>query len=136
MSTITRDALAAIRPDMDAALAAVARKHGLASLKCTNCTFDPSSGNFVMKVEGVAKGGKTKEAARYEQSKQFDDGLPPLGYVFRSGEASYSVIGMNTTGTKVMAERLDAVPARTFLFQREAIKRLFSKSASDKPLLV
>lgn len=129
MSTITRDLLQAIRPDVDAALAAVAKKHGLASLKSTNCTFDPRSGNFVMKVEGVAKGGKTKEAARYEASRKFDDSLPPLGFVFKNGARSYSIVGMNSTGTKVIAAPLDE-PAQQFLFQRDGIKRLCARKGA------
>ena len=98
-----KDRLKEICADIDAALAAVAAKHNLSSLKCSPGNYTTSS--FMIKLEGVAQGGKSLEGQRYEQNAKMM-GLPPLGTVFQSGGKTYRTTGMNTTGGKIFVERI------------------------------
>ena len=89
----------ALRNDINAALAAVAAKHGLSKLAATNAKFTDSTVDF--KLEAVEAGGLTKEAQRYaESAKMF--GLPPLGTPVAFGTTTYTPTGMNTTGSKII----------------------------------
>jgi hypothetical protein len=93
-----------IREDMNVALAEVAKKYDLESLRATNCTYRESGFDF--KIEGILKGGKSKEAERYEQNHHLF-GLPPLNEKIRFGNETYEMVGMNTTGSKVHGKRSD-----------------------------
>lgn len=64
-NTITRELLAKMRADMDAALAAVATKHGVA-LRVGNCTFDATTAKFALTVAAVGQGqqGLTPEEVK------------------------------------------------------------------------
>lgn len=97
--TITKELLKTLRVDMDAALAAVAEKHGV-SLKVGNCTF--SADTFTFKVEGIAEGGVTKEAAYYEMMAKFDKELPPLNAVVKVCGQLFNVVGMRSRGKNTM----------------------------------
>ena len=96
--------LTAIRNDMDAALIAIAKKHGLSTLKCGKVVF--SDDNFTMKVEGVEEGGLDADAKRYEVNYKSFLNLPPLGTVVTYLGKQYKVAGMNTTGTSILAVNL------------------------------
>jgi hypothetical protein len=111
MGYVMRDLVVKIRGDIDAALVAVAAKHGLASLKCGGGTI--GSSNFMLKVEGVMGGGKTPEAERYEINAKMLR-LKPIGSVFVSGNRTYQITGLNKTGSKILADR--APDGKTFLF--------------------
>ena len=107
-----------LRPEIDAALAEIAKKHGV-NLKCGRCTYDPT-GNFTFKLEGVTEGGVTKEGALYNANAKWL-GLPELGTVFAYRGQQHTITGMNTTGTKVIVKRSDN---KEFLFKVEGIQRL------------
>lgn len=96
---ITRAVLRAINADIDSALQAVAKKHGLQSLKTSGASF--ADGYFITKVKGVVEGGKTAEAERYELKRQRLD-LPPLGTVFIAKGTQYIITGLSTTGAKIL----------------------------------
>jgi len=117
MKMITKEMLRALRFDIDAALVAVAEKHGLKSLTTGSATFGP--GHFTMKLDGLAEGGKSREAARYESAGFL--GLPPLGSTFRSGGHTYTTVGLNTTGSKVLCDREDG---KTYLYPVDTCKAL------------
>jgi len=72
-----------IRPEIDAALAAVAAKYGLQSLKAGSMTYNTHEGNFTVKLEGNAAGCVTprqsKEEANYFQERMYLPSLPELG---------------------------------------------------------
>ncbi len=123
MTTIDRDLLKAIRPEIDAALKAVAEKFGLDSLKCGNATYDPRANNFTMKLDGIASGGVDKGAARYDSAVRFDTALPPRGAEIATGGRKFKVSGMNTTGSKVTAVGPDG---KTYLLKTDAVKRIWA----------
>jgi hypothetical protein len=98
-----RDLAKAVSADIGAALDAIAKKHGLQSLKMAGGSI--ASGSFTLKVEGIAAGGKTREAERYELNEKVLK-LPPLGHVFQQGAHTYKTVGLNTTGSKVLVSRI------------------------------
>ena len=100
----TKNVMQALRPEINAALAEIAKKHNLQSLQITSGTFS-REGNFRWKLEGLAKGGLDKDAERYKQSMFL--GLPELGTKFSIGGRSYVTTGINTTGTKIHITRDD-----------------------------
>jgi hypothetical protein len=101
---MTREKIRALRDDIDVALAAVAAKHGLGSLRAGNASFTESTVTF--KLEAVEDGGKTREAQRYEGLVARMTGvlrLPPLGTALEmAGYGRLTVTGCNTTGSKVL----------------------------------
>ena len=115
----TRQLLQTLRPEINAALAVIATKHGLKSLHCGNATFS-SGGSFVFKLEGVLAGGLDKDAERYANSMAMLK-LPPLGTSFSAGGKSYKTVGLNTTGSKVVIERADG---KRFLQATDVVSRL------------
>ncbi len=122
MTTITRDQLRIIRADIDAALAPIAAKHNLSSLKTDRCTYTVY-GSFTMKIEGVAAaGGMNKVAAEYESQRQWDNTLPPVGAEFKYGGEEYKIAGCKSRGNKIIATRTR--DTKDFLFPRDAVVRL------------
>lgn len=117
--TISRDKIRAIRAALDVALAAVAQEQGLSELKAGRGTFDPVSGSFSFKVEGVATGGKSQEAVAYEQLCSFTKDLPPLGTKLSIGGSEYEIVGMRPRGTKVLGRRADG---KMFLLGQDAVR--------------
>ena len=97
--------LPAIRADLDAALVAIAKKHGLQQLKTGGIKYT-DGGSFTASVEGIAEGGTSKEGQRYEDLRIYTAGLPELGAKIRlasqSGTRDYTVYGCNTTGSKII----------------------------------
>lgn len=113
--------LKAIRADIDKALADVASKHGI-TIATGKATYDPSALNFTFKVEGQFPGGISKEGRMYEMLKQYTEGLPELGAVLRHPRGEIlTVIGANTTGTKVLAKHSDG---KTYLYGVDAIVKI------------
>lgn len=123
MTTLDRDLLKALRVDIDAALAAVAQKHGVKTLRTGNATFDPGAGSFTFKLEGVVEGGQGKDASRLEMERRFDSGLPAVGQAFTYGGTVYTAAGINTKATKILARRADG---KVFLIPRDAVKALLA----------
>jgi len=119
MSNITPEKLAAIRADINAALASVAKKHDLSTLKAGKAKY--TSENFRLELIGIFAGGKSLEAMRYESIADIE-GLPPLGFTFQNKGEMYEVSGCNTTGTKVMAR--SASDGKTYLFPVHGIKKI------------
>lgn len=97
-----KNLLQQIRVDMNAALTAVAKKHGLKQLTAGNCSFDPA-GCFTFKVDGVTGSGLSKTGALYENMRS-TYGLPPLGTIWNDLNGSNEITGM-TTGGKVIFRR-------------------------------
>ncbi len=104
MNALDSRKLKDIREALDAAIQPIMAKHGLASLKVGKCTYT-AGGAFTYKLEGQIVGGKSKEASRYESEAQYNTELPPLGTQLAHANGTYTVEGMNTTGTKVYARR-------------------------------
>jgi hypothetical protein len=121
---LNKETLAKVRRDLDAALAQVASANGLQSLKSGKCVYDPASGNFTFKVEGVVEGGADETGARYDRYARGPNSLNPLparGTTFRTGGHDWKIIGM-TGGGKILASR--AGSDKRFTFHREDVSRL------------
>lgn len=118
---LTKDKLAKIRVDLNAALAEVAKKHGLARLTAGNCTFE-QTGAFTWKVEGLAEGGLTKEQSRYDEGRWL--GLPARGSSFVANGKTHTTWGLSKTGAKVITECSDG---QKYNWPLDAIKQKFPK---------
>jgi len=99
---ISRETMKALREEIDRALEALVKKHKLQELKVGHASFDPQSGSFTFQLKGVVEGGLTPEASRYLQAGAAL-GLPPLGSELRISGKSYTVVGINSIGSKVLA---------------------------------
>lgn len=114
---ITKELLRAMREDINAALKAVAEKHKV-SIEAGHASFT-AGGTFTFKLEGLANGGKSIEAQRYESSIALLN-LPPLGTDVELQGKAFVTTGLNTTGTKVLLARLSdrkefQIPTSTLL---------------------
>lgn len=120
----TVETLKRIRPEIDAALAVIAKKYGIEKLALGKGTYD-NSGSFSFKLEGVMAGGLSVEAQMYEAIREYE-GLPPLGSHFDSAGTTHTIIGANRTGTKVLTT---AFTGKKYLFTVMGVKRIFSMNA-------
>jgi hypothetical protein len=125
MTTITKQFLKALRPDLDKHLSLIAASHGLTELRCGNARFDPEAGTFTMTIEGVAEGAKGVEAAIYEREGALY-GLPPIGTAFKHSGDSWTIVGMKRSG-KIVAQRESS--GKKYLFESDIIKLLTKKAA-------
>lgn len=125
---LTKDKLRALRVAMDAALAKIAKEHGLAQLRAGSCTFE-KTGAFSFRVEGLADGGLTKEQRRYDENMWL--GLPMRGAQFESGRKQHTTWGLNSTGTKVITECSDG---QRYNWPLDSIKRFFPQDPIARDL--
>ena len=119
--------LKSIRPDLDAALEIIAKKHGIKSMTVGRGSF--TTDNFTLKIEGVFAGGISAEARRYKQSAELL-GLPQIGSAFLHFDHWYNTQGLNTTGTKVLCERDDG---QVYMFKPDAVQRLVKRTPQEAP---
>ena len=119
---ITPAILKTLRVEIDAALAEVAKRHGL-TLHAGSASY--TENRFSFKLEGVTEGAPTQAAERYAEVAVML-GLPTFGSEFRSGTRKYKTCGVNSTGSKVHCERDDG---KVFLFPTDTCIAL-CKSAS------
>lgn len=122
----TKDVIRAIRPELDKALAEIAKTHGLKELRAGNGKYT-DGGAFSIKIEGIIAGGLSKEESFYDRIAS-DFGLPPRGTHFTAnGGVEYTIVGTNTTGSKIIVTR----PGKEgrFLIPVSLVKR-FAAAAS------
>jgi len=122
----TRQLMTTLRPEINAVLAPIAKKHGLKSLEIGHGTYS-ASGRFTFKLEGLQEGGLDKDAERYASLSARFLGLPPLGTEFRNGPHTYKTVGLNTTGSKVICQRLGT--ENRYLYTVEVVKALTAAQA-------
>lgn len=67
---IDKNTLQLLRVEIDAALASIVARHELGKLTAGNATYD-REGNFTFKLEGAAKGAKSREAQEYDATRAF-----------------------------------------------------------------
>lgn len=113
-----------MRDDINAALAAVAKKHGLKALRATGCTYG-AAGFFTYKLEGTLPGGSSKAEDSYKFLLSISEGLPPLGSTFTNGARLHKIIGANTTASKVIT----SADGKEFVWPVETIKRFNAAKA-------
>ena len=125
----TRSTLKTMSKEIEQALDAVGKKYGY-TLKTGAISYD-GQGNFSTKLKGTntKDGAKSPEAVRYEAlalyAKMKGDALLPLGAKFVYGVDEYTIIGSNTTGTKVLAK--STKNGKTYLFPVKLIQ-MFAKT--------
>lgn len=92
---MTKQTVQAIRDDVNAALAAVARKHGV-TIHAGNCTYDANAATFKLVCSTVSDSGRalTPQASAYQRVAGFY-GLVPLFSTVRIGVDEYTVVGWN-----------------------------------------
>ena len=100
---ITPAVLKSLRTEIDAAVAEVAKRHGI-TFKTGSASY--TENRFTFKLEGSVIGAQSVDAERYERSRAMLS-LPALGTGFRSGNRSYKTAGLNSTGSKVLCTRDD-----------------------------
>jgi hypothetical protein len=123
----TKQLMIKLRPEIDAALVLIATKYGLKSLRLGARGTYTVAGNFTFKLEGVAADGLDKDAERYASAGARFLGLPPLGTEFRNGPHSYRTVGLNTTGSKVICQRVGS--DNRYLYTVDAVKALTAAQA-------
>ena len=126
-SKAMKQLLVSLRPQIDAALAEVASRNGLTSLRAGNGTFNPDAGEFTFKLEGKIEGAKGAEAVRYEQNARWLN-LPPLGSKFQAGGHEYETAGLNSTGSKVLCKRTE--DGKAYLFPAEGVAQRFKPTVT------
>jgi hypothetical protein len=104
---MTKELIRQIRDDVNAALAEVGRKHGLA-IHAGNATFDTNAAAFKLVCSTVSDCGRamTPEASLYDNlANQF--GWVPLFSTISIGVDEYAVVGYNSRARKqpVIVER-------------------------------
>ena len=138
-TVITRDLLKALRTEMDAALKAVAERHGLL-ITTGNASFGPTAATFKLAVAvkgaGVSESSedaRTVKAASDWKMQAGLYGLNPewLGERFSVNGNFYRVIGLMPRRPKfpVLAEKIQvggASSGKNTLFPIETIQRAFA----------
>lgn len=122
----------ALRPLLDAALAELVKQRPeLQAFRSGTCQYDPSAGTISFKVTAEIKGAIGKEASYYEQSRMYDKELPPLGTTFKNGQHTDKIVGMNSTGTKIITERMGG---GKYVWKIGPVKRLCGINTGPSPV--
>lgn len=107
----TKAQVQAIYNDIDAALAEIAKKHGLDKLKLGNCSF--SNDGFTSKLEGIFSGGESKEMQKL-RLHAFSYGLKEdvCNATIKYSNAEYKVIGLRSKNMLIERDgRIYTAPA-------------------------
>lgn len=106
--TDIRITLETMTKEIEQVLEVVGKKYGY-TLKIGNTSYD-TEGNFSTKLKGInqKEGAKSPEAIRYEAlveyKKMINEPMLPLGSQFVYGVDEYTIVGVNTTGTKILSK--------------------------------
>ena len=97
---VSKDLLQAMRPEIVAALAPIAAKYGLEKLELGRGSYDPGGGSFSFKLEGIAAGGLSQDARRYENERKYNRSgkWPKVGDTVEWGGEALTVAGMGQGG--------------------------------------
>jgi hypothetical protein len=124
LTKIDKPTLKVLRPEIDAALKAVAEKYGIA-IKAGNASFTENTAVFKLEVSLIGENGKalTQDVDRFTQYAELI-GLKPddLGKEFKYGGNTFKVWGLKTNidgKHPVIAERADG---KRFCFPIATIK--------------
>lgn len=126
---LNKDRLRVIRAAIDAALSTVAKDLKLEKLTTGSCTYD-RDGSFSFRVEGVDAGGLSKDAKRYKEFVELFDRdaqlpLPALGWEFINGAQRLKVAGMNSTGSKVLAQDLGT--DKQYWYKTDSLRTIYAR---------
>lgn len=107
-----------LREDINAALAAVAEKHGL-HIHAGNCTYNPTSCMFKLECAERAEDGRILDkSAQMFLLYAADYGLKPewLGRKFKNGPNTYQLTGLNPRKGRPVLATKDGNDAGAFAF--------------------
>jgi len=127
--TDIRITLETMTKEIEQTLEVVGKKYGY-TLKIGNTSYD-TEGNFSTKLKGInqKEGAKPPEAIRYEAlveyKKMINEPMLPLGSQFVYGVDEYTIVGVNTTGTKILSK--STKNGKTYLFPVNLIE-IFAKA--------
>jgi hypothetical protein len=134
MDRFNKATLAALRPEVQAALDAIAEKHGI-TLKLGNIGFSPDGGSFTSKVEG-----KVEAIANEAEHKRFLEYAAMYGYdpekVAETPQGKVRLVGFNPKArSKPWIIAIEGETARRICDDRYC-DFYFKKPASERPALV
>jgi len=133
ISAFDRAALQKLRPELEAALVAVAAKHGITA-KVGSCTFSPAEAKFKLIVTTAGVDHEKAEAER----QLFVDmapayGLKPewFGGVCEINRKPYKIVGIKPQSRSypVICERIDG---KRFKFPTYAITAAFARQEASR----
>lgn len=131
MSTITPALLKAIRPEIEAALAEVAEKHGI-KFHCANAKYSAHDFTFQLKGEVLATDdGKSPAEAEWSKSAYlFGLDHVPFGATFKNGTKVFTITALDFKKRKypILA---DDQNGRGFKFPVDVILRHFPEPAQS-----
>jgi len=102
---LTNEMMKKLREDINLALEVlVGQDAPLVKIEAMNASFDASNGYFTFQLKGVVHGGQSPEVARYLKcGPTFVRPLPPLGSQLKIKDKVYTITGLNSAMTKVIA---------------------------------
>jgi hypothetical protein len=124
MNQITRDAMLALRADLDAAVRQVGERHGL-KIQTGRATFSAECATFKVEVATIGQSGtvQTKEASAFKQLAQaYGLKAEHLGASFDQGGKTYTITGLKTKAHAypILAKGQDG---KTYKFPVEMVRR-------------
>lgn len=127
INQLDRTNLQLLRQELDAAVAAVAERHGL-QIKVGTCTYQPTNATFKLVVNTVSDGGVVQDQFRANWGKYagmlgLDASM--LDQVVSWGGKQYKIVGLNPNKGRcpVLAERQDGSGKQFFVPTDAARKR-------------
>lgn len=138
-TTITKPMLAALRTEMNAALAAVAQKHGIA-INVGNCSFNESTATFKVLVAAGAEGGESAEHVKARadfKAYAMMFGLDPdwIGASFKSNGTTYTIVGLHPNKRKQpVVVTKDGAPGRFVMSAEDVSLRMSRQQAATAGL--
>ena len=131
MNALTPASLAILRADITAALATVAKTHGI-TIATGRCTYTGQTATFKLDIGTISGDGVavTKEAESFTRNAVIFGLLPEdLGKSFVSGGLSFVVAGLKPASTKypILARREDG---KVFKFGEDTVKRLLGRASA------
>lgn len=140
MAQITKPFLQALRTDLEAAMAEVAKKHGIV-LRVGNCSFTETTAKFALEVAALGEGEESGDVAtlRARQDWKTNEkyltamyGLKPewLGQSFTYGGKTYTVLGLMPKRQKYPVYVRNESEGKNVLLTAEGVVGGFAKKGA------
>jgi hypothetical protein len=124
LQPLTQETLRTIHEDIDEHLEIIGKERGI-TFTLGGFNYDPYYGNFTVKLDGVMKGGQSREETIYENNAPILK-LPKIRTVFDYKGSKYKIIGYKVRGTKqpILTEQIGTGKKYTFAIHtvKEAVK--------------
>lgn len=123
MKSFTRDACKLLRDEIDAALQAVAKKHGI-TLKVGNASFDANQINFKLNAMTLGEGGEVvtpEKKAFIADAHFYGFKAEDLGRTFMSNGKTFTIAGLKHANRKMPI--IATSEGKSYKFAVDAVKR-------------